>query len=74
MPIGDFSFYLAAIPAVILLGLAKGGFAGVGVLSMHSFMFISSYEELRNFITDREETLSPAKTGTVRKDMQVGGT
>ncbi len=28
--ITDPSFYLAAIPAVILLGLAKGGFAGVG--------------------------------------------
>ena len=28
------SFYLAAIPAVILLGLSKGGFAGLGVLSM----------------------------------------
>src|SRR5690349_18042784 len=28
------SFYLAAVPAVILLGLSKGGFAGLGVLSM----------------------------------------
>lgn len=28
------SFYAAAIPAVILLGLSKGGFAGLGVLSM----------------------------------------
>ena len=27
-------FYLAAIPAVILLGLAKGGFAGLGMLSV----------------------------------------
>jgi uncharacterized membrane protein YfcA len=27
-------FYVAAIPAVILLGLAKGGFAGVGNISM----------------------------------------
>ena len=26
-------FYLAAIPAVILLGLAKGGFAGIGTLA-----------------------------------------
>ena len=34
MPITDFTFYLAAIPAVFLLGLAKGGFAGVGVLAM----------------------------------------
>lgn len=27
-------FYLAAIPAVILLGLAKGGFAGIGMLGV----------------------------------------
>lgn len=27
-------FYLAAIPAVVLMGLAKGGFAGVGALAM----------------------------------------
>jgi uncharacterized membrane protein YfcA len=27
-------FYLVAIPAVIILGLAKGGFAGVGILAM----------------------------------------
>jgi hypothetical protein len=26
------SFYLAAVPAVILLGLSKGSFAGLGVL------------------------------------------
>ncbi|MFI5013562.1 MAG: sulfite exporter TauE/SafE family protein [Hyphomicrobiales bacterium] len=31
--IADPSFYLAAIPAVIILGLAKGGFAGVGTLA-----------------------------------------
>ncbi len=30
----DLSFYLAAIPAVILIGLAKGGFAGLGALGM----------------------------------------
>ena len=42
MPIGDFSFYLAAIPAVILLGLAKGGFAGVGVLSMPLMTLVMS--------------------------------
>ena len=34
MPIDYPIFYLAAIPAVILVGLAKGGFAGVGVLAM----------------------------------------
>ena len=27
-------FYLAAVPAVILLGLAKGGFAGIGTLAV----------------------------------------
>ena len=27
-------FYLAAIPAVVLLGLAKGGFAGIGILGV----------------------------------------
>jgi len=27
-------FYALAIPAVILLGLAKGGFAGVGAISL----------------------------------------
>jgi uncharacterized membrane protein YfcA len=32
--LGDPLFYLAAIPAVILLGLAKGGFAGVGILGL----------------------------------------
>lgn len=30
----DLTFYLAAIPAVILIGLAKGGFAGLGALGM----------------------------------------
>jgi uncharacterized membrane protein YfcA len=29
----DWSFYLAAIPAVILLGLSKGGFSGLGTLA-----------------------------------------
>ncbi len=28
------AFYATAIPAVILLGLSKGGFAGLGVLGM----------------------------------------
>jgi len=27
-------FYAVAIPAVILLGLAKGGFAGIGVVAV----------------------------------------
>jgi uncharacterized membrane protein YfcA len=30
----DETFYLAAIPAVALMGLAKGGFAGVGAMAM----------------------------------------
>jgi len=30
----DWHFYLLAIPAVILLGLSKGGFAGMGALSL----------------------------------------
>jgi uncharacterized membrane protein YfcA len=32
--ITDPTFYLAAIPAVALMGLAKGGFSGLGLLSM----------------------------------------
>lgn len=32
--LNDPLFYLAAIPAVILLGLAKGGFSGIGVLAV----------------------------------------
>jgi uncharacterized protein len=31
---GDTLFYLAAVPAVILMGLAKGGFAGIGAFAM----------------------------------------
>lgn len=30
----DTLFYFAAVPAVILMGLAKGGFAGIGALAM----------------------------------------
>ena len=29
----DLSFYVAAVPAVVLLGLSKGGFSGVGMLA-----------------------------------------
>src|ERR1044072_2577712 len=32
--IGDWHFYALAVPAVILLGLSKGGFAGMGALSV----------------------------------------
>ncbi|MGD0642920.1 MAG: sulfite exporter TauE/SafE family protein [Roseiarcus sp.] len=31
---GDWTFYLAAIPAVVLLGLSKGGFSGLSTLAM----------------------------------------
>ncbi|MBX3565326.1 MAG: sulfite exporter TauE/SafE family protein [Sphingomonas sp.] len=34
MLLADWHFWLLAIPAVILLGLAKGGFAGMGALSL----------------------------------------
>jgi uncharacterized membrane protein YfcA len=32
--IADWHFYALAVPAVVLLGLAKGGFAGMGALSL----------------------------------------
>ena len=32
--ITDPLFYVAAVPAVILLGLAKGGFSGLGLLAL----------------------------------------
>ena len=32
--ITDWHFYLVAIPAVILLGFSKGGFQGMGLLSL----------------------------------------
>ena len=37
--ITDWHFYALAIPAVILLGLAKGGFAGMGALSLPLLAF-----------------------------------
>ncbi|MDT8760689.1 sulfite exporter TauE/SafE family protein [Sphingomonas psychrotolerans] len=37
--ITDWLFYALAIPAVILLGLAKGGFAGMGALSLPMLTF-----------------------------------
>jgi uncharacterized membrane protein YfcA len=33
----DWTFYLAAIPAVVLLGLSKGGFSGLGTLAIPVF-------------------------------------
>ena len=37
--ITDWHFYALAVPAVILLGLAKGGFAGMGALSLPLLTF-----------------------------------
>lgn len=37
--ITDWQFYALAIPAVIMLGLAKGGFAGMGALSLPLLTF-----------------------------------
>jgi len=38
--ITDWRFYAVAIPAVILVGLAKGGFAGMGALSLPALAFV----------------------------------
>ncbi|WP_156141110.1 sulfite exporter TauE/SafE family protein [Sphingomonas sp. 37zxx] len=40
--ITDPMFYAIAIPAVIMVGLAKGGFSGVGALSLPAMAFIAS--------------------------------
>jgi len=40
--ITDLIFYAAAIPAVILVGLAKGGFAGLGALSLPMIALVIS--------------------------------
>ncbi|MBA3880653.1 MAG: hypothetical protein C0500_13170 [Sphingobium sp.] len=39
---GEFWFYALAVPAVILLGLAKGGFAGMGALSLPMIALVIS--------------------------------
>jgi uncharacterized protein len=39
---GDWTFYAAAAPAVILLGLSKGGFAGLSTLSMPLMSLVMS--------------------------------
>ena len=39
---GETQFYLVAIPAVILLGLSKGGFSGLGSLAMPMMSLVSS--------------------------------
>lgn len=38
----DLTFYLVAVPAVTLLGLSKGGFAGIGALSMPMLALVIS--------------------------------
>jgi len=38
--IADWHFYALAIPAVILLGLSKGGFAGLGALSLPAMALV----------------------------------
>lgn len=40
--ITDPLFYLAAVPAVILLGLSKGGFSGIGVLAVPLMTLVAS--------------------------------
>ncbi len=40
--LSDPLFYLAAVPAVILLGLAKGGFAGIGMLGVPLMALVMS--------------------------------
>jgi uncharacterized membrane protein YfcA len=40
--ITDWTFYAIAIPAVILVGLAKGGFTGLGSLSLPMMAFVIS--------------------------------
>ena len=42
MPDVTLNFYLAAIPAVILLGLSKGGFSGVSLLSLPLMALVMS--------------------------------
>ena len=39
---GETQFYLVAIPAVILLGLSKGGFSGLSSLAMPIMSLVSS--------------------------------
>ena len=38
----DWHFYALAIPAVLMLGLSKGGFAGIGALSLPMLAFVIS--------------------------------
>ncbi len=39
--IDDWHFYALAIPAVLLMGLSKGGFAGLGALSLPMLIFVT---------------------------------
>jgi uncharacterized membrane protein YfcA len=38
----DWHFYALAVPAVLMLGLSKGGFAGIGALSLPMLAFVIS--------------------------------
>ena len=38
----DWHFYALAIPAVLMLGLSKGGFAGMGALALPMLAFVIS--------------------------------
>jgi uncharacterized protein len=40
--ITDWTFYAAAVPAVVLMGLAKGGFTGLGSLALPMLAFVIS--------------------------------
>src|SRR6516164_4644474 len=39
---GETQFYLVAVPAVILFGLSKGGFSGVGSLAVPMMSLVAS--------------------------------
>jgi hypothetical protein len=39
---GEMQFYLLAVPAVILFGLSKGGFSGLGSLAMPLLSLVAS--------------------------------
>ena len=39
---GEMQFYLVAIPAVILYGLSKGGFSGLGSLGVPMLSLVTS--------------------------------
>ena len=38
--ITDAAFYLAAVPAVVVLGLSKGGFSGLGMVALPTMALV----------------------------------